>query len=125
MYAADSSSLIAFIQNNSGYDVDLLSEKLSEQQIILPPPVIPELLCDPYLPKYIEELILALPRFSISPDYWDNVAKTRAKILKHKLKSRLADAMIAQVCIDNNAPLITRDKDFRHYEKHCGLKLAI
>ena len=26
--------------------------------------------------------------------------------------------------IDHDLPLITRDADFRHFAKHCGLKLA-
>jgi predicted nucleic acid-binding protein len=36
----------------------------------------------------------------------------------------LGDALIAQSCIDHDVPLITRDTDFRHFAKHCGLKLA-
>jgi len=32
--------------------------------------------------------------------------------------------LIAQACIDNDVALITRDADFRHFAKHCGLKLA-
>jgi predicted nucleic acid-binding protein len=39
-------------------------------------------------------------------------------------KARLADALIAQACIDSDVALITRDRDFRHFAKHCGLKLA-
>jgi predicted nucleic acid-binding protein len=36
----------------------------------------------------------------------------------------LADALIAQSCIDHEISLIARDGDFRHFAKHCGLKLA-
>jgi hypothetical protein len=31
---------------------------------------------------------------------------------------------IAQSCIDADVKLITRDRDFRHFATHCGLKLA-
>jgi len=31
--------------------------------------------------------------------------------------------LIAQSCIDYEAPLITCDSDFRHFSKHFGLKL--
>jgi predicted nucleic acid-binding protein len=40
------------------------------------------------------------------------------------LLARLLDALIAQSCIDHDVMLIARDDDFRHFAKHCGLKLA-
>ena len=40
------------------------------------------------------------------------------------LKAKLADALIAQCCIDADVPLIARDADYRHFERWCGLKLA-
>jgi predicted nucleic acid-binding protein len=44
--------------------------------------------------------------------------------MRKGLKAAVADALIAQSCIDNDVALITRDPDFRHFAKHCGLKLA-
>jgi predicted nucleic acid-binding protein len=41
-----------------------------------------------------------------------------------RLKAKVADTLIAQSCIDHDVALITRDGDFRHFAKHCGLKLA-
>lgn len=43
-------------------------------------------------------------------------------ILRARRKAKLADCLIAQSCIDNDAPLITYDRDFRHFER-AGLKL--
>jgi predicted nucleic acid-binding protein len=40
-----------------------------------------------------------------------------------KTKAKLADTLIAQLCIDHEVPLITRDRDFSHFQKFCGLKL--
>jgi predicted nucleic acid-binding protein len=40
------------------------------------------------------------------------------------LKAKVADALIAQSCIDHDVALITRDRGFRHFAKHCGLRLA-
>jgi predicted nucleic acid-binding protein len=37
----------------------------------------------------------------------------------------MPDALIAQCCIDADVPLIARDKDYRHFESWCGLKLAV
>jgi hypothetical protein len=45
-------------------------------------------------------------------------------LLLKGLKARLADALIAQCCIDADVPLIARDSDFRHFKRWCGLKLA-
>jgi predicted nucleic acid-binding protein len=45
-------------------------------------------------------------------------------LLARKLRARLPDTLIAQSCIDHDIPLIARDTDFRHFAKHCGLKLA-
>ena len=69
------------------------------------------------------EAIKELPVLFLSSGFWSRAGVLRAKILAKKLKARLADALIAQVCIDHNIPLITRDNDFRHYVKHAGLIL--
>jgi predicted nucleic acid-binding protein len=45
-------------------------------------------------------------------------------LLARRLRARLADTLIAQSCIDNDVALITRDADFRHFAKYCGLRLA-
>jgi predicted nucleic acid-binding protein len=39
-------------------------------------------------------------------------------VLATGFKARLADALIAQACIDHDVALITRDKDFRHFVRH-------
>jgi predicted nucleic acid-binding protein len=56
--------------------------------------------------------------------YWQRAGESRRALKTHKLKARIADALIAQSCIDHDVALITRDVDFRHFAKHCGLKLA-
>jgi predicted nucleic acid-binding protein len=43
--------------------------------------------------------------------------------LARGIKAPLADALICQSCLDHDAALITRDRDFRPFAKHCGLKL--
>jgi predicted nucleic acid-binding protein len=56
--------------------------------------------------------------------YWIRAAEARSKLLAHRLRARLPDALIAQSCLDHDLPLITRDRDFRHFVEHCGLRLA-
>jgi predicted nucleic acid-binding protein len=69
-------------------------------------------------------MIRDIPLLEVDKDYWLRAADTRKKILSRKLRARLADTLIAQSCIDHDVALITRDVDFRHFAKHCGLKLA-
>ena len=52
-----------------------------------------------------------------------DAAETRARILAKRLRARLADTLIAQTCIDHRAPLVTRDRDFRHFSAHAELDL--
>jgi hypothetical protein len=90
---------------------------------VVSPVVICELLSDPKLSKDTIKKILSLPEFKIDGGHWRKAGLMRAKLISKKIKARLADTLIAQSCIEHGIPLITRDKDFRHFKKHCGLKL--
>jgi len=45
--------------------------------------------------------------------------------VKHRIKPKLADTLIAQICIDHNVPLHARDADFRPFAKLAGLNLIL
>jgi hypothetical protein len=124
MVSADTSTLIAFIGGQSGEDVERLHDRIIAAEVVLPPAVLTELLSEPRLPTRHRELILALPVLDLAEGYWIRTAHSRAVLLGKGLRARLADALIAQACIDNDVALITRDRDFRHFARHCGLKLA-
>lgn len=124
MAAVDTSTLIAFIQGDRGPDVEHFETSLAASDIALPPVVLSELLSEPHLPPHHRAAILGLPMLDLAEGYWIRAAATRANLLSRKLRARLPDALIAQACIDNDVALITRDADFRHFAKHCGLKLA-
>jgi len=124
MIAADSSTLIAYIENLDGSDVEKLDAALVAGEIVISPVVLVEILSDPGLPEQHGELVKRLPCFEIGHDFWIRLADMRAGLIARKLRARLPDAMIAQSCIDHDIPLITRDTDFRHFAKYCGLKLA-
>jgi hypothetical protein len=53
------------------------------------------------------------PRLEPLPDYSQRAGLLRAKLLTRKHRARLADALIAQSCIDHGVRLVTRDADFR------------
>ena len=123
MIAADTSSMIAFLEGDEGDDTELIQSALEHQQLALPPVVLTELLSDPALPKAVRTLLAGLPILDVEPGFWQRAGLLRASILKQKKKARVADALIAQSCLDQSAPLVTRDKDFRHFASAAGLPL--
>jgi predicted nucleic acid-binding protein len=124
MIAADSSTIIAFIQNDDGPDVQLLDSNLAAGTIVIPPVVLAEVTSDPRLPAKHLELVQSFPVLELLDGYWTRTGLSRARVLSMKLRARLPDALIAQSCIDHDVALIQRDGDFRHFANYCGLKLA-
>ncbi len=123
MIAADTSSMVAFLQGEPGEDADLIQSALDHQQLVLPPVVLAELLSDPALPRPVRTLLAGLPILEIEPGFWVRAGVLRASLLKRKKKARVADALIAQSCLDQSTPLVTRDRDFRHFAAAAGLPL--
>lgn len=123
MIAADTSTWIAFLQGESGADVELLDRALADRQVLMPPVVLTELLSDPKLPARVAETLSEIPRIDPGNDYWSRAGRLRAKVLARNRKARLGDALIAQSCIDAGIPLLARDRDFRAFDRATGLNL--
>lgn len=123
MIAVDTSSMVAFFEGEEGDDVDLVESALKDGQVALPPVVLTELLSEPGMPVTIRSLLGGLPLLQLESGYWDRAGMLRADALKRKLKARVADVLIAQACLDQFVPLVTRDRDFRHFAKVAGLQL--
>lgn len=123
MIAADTSVLIDYFQGKHNSQTEKLDEILNLHSLILPPIVLVEILSDSHLPKKFVEKMLELPVLEPTEHFWQRAGITRSKLISKKLKARLADTLIAQSCIDHEVPLMTNDTDFRHFAKHCGLKL--
>ena len=123
MIAVDTSSLVAFLSGEAGDDVESVDQVLELNQAVLPPVVLTELLSSPGLHRKVARLIQSLPVLETHPGFWERAGMLRAKILKKKLRARLADTLIAQSCLDHRTPLITRDTDFRHFVTHGELQL--
>ena len=124
MMAVDSSTIIAYLGGVAGRDVELFDAALMAAEISIPPVALAEVLSEPALPPDHRNVVLRLPVLEIDADHWARAAATRATVLARRLRARLADTLIAQTCIDHGIALITRDGDYRHFAKHCGLKLA-
>jgi predicted nucleic acid-binding protein len=125
MFCADSSSWIAYLSGESGDDVNLLDSCLRNQFILMAPIVLAELLSDPLLPDEVETHLRSVPVLELMPGFWERAGKTRAALIRRKMKPKLADTLIAQVCIDHKLPLHTRDTDFRPFAKYAGLQLVM
>jgi len=124
MIAADTSSLSAFFQGDEDTDTRLVQIALNARDIVLPPVVVTEMLSDP---SAQEDMMQTVARFQLLPildGYWIRAGNSRRLLRQKGFKAKVADALIAQSCIDHDVALIARDDDFRHFAKHCGLKLA-
>jgi predicted nucleic acid-binding protein len=124
LIAADSSSLIAFLAGEAGADVDAVNAALLAGEFLLPPPAVSELMVKGDA-KLVAALIDEAPTLPIGDGFWERVGQNRRLLLDKGLKAALGDSLIAQCCIDADVPLITRDRDYRHFERWCGLKLAL
>ncbi|HTR25463.1 MAG TPA: PIN domain-containing protein [Terriglobales bacterium] len=125
MIAADTSTWIAFLQGNPGHDVELLERALQDRQVVMVPPVLSELLSDPKLDPGVAATLADVPLLDIAPGYWQRAGLLRAQVLADRRRARLADALIAQGCVDSRVSLLTRDKDFRAFVTTAGLDLIL
>jgi predicted nucleic acid-binding protein len=127
LIAVDSSSWIAFFSDRepAGDDTSLVESALADRQACLPPVVLTELLSDPKLPRDLRTGILRLPLLEPLPGYWQRAGELRAKVSARRHRARLADALIAQSCLDHDVRLVTRDEDFRFFSRWGDLRLAV
>jgi predicted nucleic acid-binding protein len=119
--AIDTSSLSEYLAGGGGRDVELVETTLRQHHAVLPPVVLTELLSAARLPRSIADVFRRLPLLEVGHGYWERAGTLRAKVRARGLKARLADALIAQSCLDHNVELITRGADFRHF-KAAGLR---
>ncbi len=123
MIAVDTSSWSAYFGNATVLDVEAVDRALEHGNAVLPPIVLSELISNPRLEDVAARLFIRLPLLEPHEGYWERAGQLRRKVLARGLRARLADTLIAQSCIDHAVPLITRDPDFRHFEKLGGLRL--
>jgi predicted nucleic acid-binding protein len=122
--AADTSALIGYLKDDPDPRIERLHAALARQLLWLPPPVLTELRAGRVQNAGLDRLLKDAPVLPLEDGFWDRAGETRRTLLLKGVRARTLDALIAQCCIDANAPLLTLDSDFRHFETHCGLKLA-
>ena len=123
MLCIDTSALIAYLEGATGTDVDLVDQAFADEVGVLSPVTVTELLSDPGLRPAVRQTILELPVLPIVEGFWERAGLLRATILRRGQKAKLADALIAQNCLDHNATLVTRDRDFRIFKRFAGLNV--
>ncbi len=122
MIAADTSSFRRYSTGEHGADVDAVEAALASESLYLPAVVVTELLSDPRPDERIVAIIAKIPLLEIRSGYWARAGVLRATLLQAGHKATVSDTLVAQSCIDHRVPLITHDRDFRHFVK-AGLKL--
>jgi predicted nucleic acid-binding protein len=120
--AADTNAIHDLFGAQSEPKTHLLRDAFREGRLLLPPPVLTEVLSEPDLPVFKGERVRALPLLEILDGYWERAGLLRGLILAERHKAFLADCLIAQSCLDHDIPLITYDLDFRHFIP-AGLRL--
>lgn len=127
MIVVDTNILIAYLNGDAGKDMELLAQQLDKGQVWLHGLVLSELMAGHDFDAAAQEIFTTLARFrqlEFKSGYW-----LRAGLLRHRLrglgsKAPLADCLIAQLCMDYDLPLLTRDADFQMIAKHSTLRLA-
>jgi predicted nucleic acid-binding protein len=125
MIVADTNTWIAFLSGKSGEDVSLLDKALADNQVLMAPVVLTELLSDPKLLPSVAKMLTTVPLVDIEFGCWERAGALRAGLLAKGRRARLGDTLIAQNCIDRAASLLTRDRDFRSFIEIPGLDLFI
>ena len=122
MIAIDTSAFARYLDGIEDRATVGVIGALKAKSAAFPPIVVTELLSNPQLPPAARTDVIALQRLEIIDGYWQRAGDLRARLRVEGVKAKLADCLIAQSCIDNDAPLITYDRDFRHFEP-AGLRL--
>ncbi len=123
MFAADSSSLIDYLNSMKRVDCQKIEAALLDNKLVLPPVVITEILSNVISAEKFILLQDQIKILEITGGYWQRAGIMREKIIRQGLKARLPDTLIAQSCIDHDVQLIANDTDFKKFTKF-GLKLA-
>lgn len=124
MIAADRSALQVFFKGDECRESSLVFVALTARDLCLPPVVLTEMLSNPASEREMMETVAGFPLLEVTGGYWERAGAARRLLKQHGFKAKVRDSLIAQSCIDHDVALITRDADYRHFARHCGLKLA-
>ena len=120
---ADTNSWIAYLAGSAGPDVERIEEGLAGRFLVMCPVVLAELLSDPALSPEAAQFFQRIPFLPLTEDYWVRAGMLRGRMIRLGHKPKLAGTLVVQSCLDHDALLLSRDRDFRPFVKHARLKL--
>lgn len=123
MIAVDTSSLARAFDGERDPQALRVRDLIFFRRIHLPPVVVTEMLSNRLMTDDARSAVIGMPNLEVHDGYWERAGHLRAQARRDGLKAKLADCLIAQSCIDHDIPLITYDRDFRHFVR-AGLTLA-
>lgn len=124
MIVADTSVLIPWAAGAATPKAELLSTHLATSTLLVAPVTVAELMSVRVLTPEIATLAASLTLLELEEGYWTSVGLLRGRCLAAGRRARLADAMIAQACLDAGLPLLTDDGDFSVFQELAGLQLV-
>ncbi len=124
MIAVDTSVIIPPLAGATYPETDRLAEWLALDQATITPVTLTELLSDPSGSAASADALTGLAVLSLREGYWERAGLHRASVRRAKRKAAMADALVAQACLDHDLPLLTRDTDSQSFAEIPGLKLA-
>jgi predicted nucleic acid-binding protein len=113
--AIDSSSVQRTFAGEDGVDTRAVKIALARREAVLSPTVLTEVFTYSGLSESDATTLLTIPLLEILDGYWVRAGLLRREVRTRGLRANLADVLIAQSCIDHDIPLITYDRDFRHF----------
>src|SRR6266542_3215586 len=96
---------------------------VKNKYLVMAPMVVAELFSDPKLTGEAADVVMSYPLLEIKPGFWERAGRMRADLYTKRYRPKLIDTFIAQLCIDNHAALISRDRDFNAFARYQGLLL--
>lgn len=122
MIAGDTNAWIHFLSGKTNRFSKLMEQSLKDHLLVLPVPVLHELICYPELNDFDRKYLLELPKVSAMDQTWISASEMRKVLFQKKKKARAMDSLIAQICIERNLSLISDDYDMEAFVQF-GLKL--
>jgi len=115
LIALDTSAFARLLDGETDVTSTAARDALNAGDAHLPPVVLTELLSNPWIVESAVSYVSSVPLLELFDGYWRRAASLRADLKRRGLKAEVADCLIAQSCIDHDIPLITYDRDFRHF----------
>lgn len=123
MIAIDASAFDRYLAGVRDRDTTLVAAAIRDRTAAISGVVATELLSNRDLSGGSRSIILTTPILKIRDGFWVRAGALRQQVAIQGKRAELADVLVAQTCIDYAIPLITYDRDYRHFAA-AGLQLA-